>query len=1153
MRIQYDWENSKMNVGLSRLLIGTSGPALIGAALAVMTFGTAVAQDQPTAGPIQTEEIVVTGSRIRTNDVTSANPLTVVTAEQIQQTEAITAEQFLRKIPEVDFSGGVTANDNNGGVGASYAGMRNLGPQRTLVLVDGLRFPYTDIGGSFAAVDLNNIPTSMIDHLEILRDGASSIYGADAIAGVINIITKKNFNGFEVGGSVGETSYGDGTQYSSNATLGQSFDRGSFILNLSYDHRDAIPAADRAWAIDQMPNTPINSYDNISSRVTGATVSFPGVGKYYFPSGINSGILAANAYTLGHPIDSVAYGGGGLTPGDVAIPGAGVYFNYLPTEYLQGSLDRKQANFTGHYDITDGITFVMDAFFTNRNSQEELNPEPLGQNVFTPKYPQGLLLPAYYQTSAGSPLIANPYFPTALYQQIVGAAPGATTTLPMFTRRFEDGPRIYTEDVTTYRFHVGAEGTIYDDYNWEVGYYYGSSQSTDRTANSVNFNHLEKLVGLLPCGEDAAQGCSIANFLGYNTLTPAQAKYLVFDNTDTNGYSESTAFGNISGPVPLLPELPGGPIKASIGFEYRTESGFDSPDSIVAQGDSTVSASPTSGNYSVGSGYIEMKAPVFKDLPFVKSFDIDASTRYDYYSTFGRALTYKAGIDYAVTDDFRLRAANSTGFRAPQIKELFGGYFQNAPGGSDPCATNGAYASAPACVAVNGGNPGSLTQVNQLSAIAGGNPKLKPETSQSWTIGGVFTPTAVPGLNVAVDYYTILVRNEIGSLDPNGLLNSCYGGVPYVISQTASCALITRQGPHGTGNLGFVYTLNGNIADENTSGIDIESSYAFDTEAVGLDWGGHFLINGTAEYLLADDLAGLGAGFAPCNGSKGCSQYAGTFSNTDAGAGGGEPRWKASLSLAYSQDDWSVQWTTRYYGGVHASPDNAANNCAYQQYGISATCPAVGAGDYPGNEAAGVFYHDIAVSYHYDNVSLTVGVDNLFDKDPPYLTANGDVYIGDAGYDATGRMVYLKTSVKFGGGDSAPKAAAAYTPPPVAPPMVAPAVAHSYMVFFDFNKSDLTSDALTIVDQAAKNATPAKATTLTVTGHTDTVGSDAYNMRLSKRRAESVAARLEADGIPSSEIAIVAKGKHDLLVPTKDGVREPQNRRVTIVYDGATS
>jgi outer membrane protein OmpA-like peptidoglycan-associated protein len=203
-----------------------------------------------------------------------------------------------------------------------------------------------------------------------------------------------------------------------------------------------------------------------------------------------------------------------------------------------------------------------------------------------------------------------------------------------------------------------------------------------------------------------------------------------------------------------------------------------------------------------------------------------------------------------------------------------------------------------------------------------------------------------------------------------------------------------------------------------------------------------------------------------------------------------------------------------------------------------------------GNNAPGVFYSDIAFTYNYENATFIVGVDNLIDKNPPFLN---DLATNSSpnGYDYVGRYLYFKTSVKFGAGDAAPVASAPYTPPPAVAPAPAP---KSYLVFFDFNKSDLTPQAVSIVDTAAKNAAPMKVTQLTVTGHTDTVGSDAYNMRLSRRRAESVASQLEKDGIPSSEIEIVAKGKKDLLVPTADGVKEPQNRRVQIVYDnGMTS
>jgi iron complex outermembrane receptor protein len=1140
MHIQYDWEKKRMSVNLGFLRSGTSRHALIGAALALSaatlalsTAGTAVAQDQPTASPVPMEEIVVTGSRIRTSDVTAANPLTVVTAQQIQQTEAVSIEQYFRKLPDVDFTGGVTANDNNGGAGASLASLRNLGPQRTLILVNGVRFPLTDYQNniSFDAVDTNNIPIQMIDHIEILKDGASSLYGADAIGGVINFITKKNFNGIETGGSVGETSYGDGLKHSEYVMAGGSFDRGNILINVSHDSQDPVIASARPWAVDQHTEADINNFENLSSRVTGA-VGLIGSGaaqqSFYFPHGFGSGILSANAYKLG--ATNVGLGvksGGGLSPLDLAIPGAGVFFNVLPAEGLVEGLERTQANFSGDYEIAPNVKVVFDAFYTNRQSNELLNPEPLGYNTPTPQFPLGLLSPALLPNGT-----ANPFNPTN--QPGAAAKYGAAavgTDVPILTRRFENGPRTYTDDINTYRLHVGLEGTIYDDYDWSLGYAYGKSAATYNVGNETNFYHVSQELGMNACGTAVLQGCSVANFFGYNTLTKAQANYLSYTNTDTSQYDSQDVLGSISGPVPFVPELPAGAIKGAVGFEYLTQSLFDHPDAVTAQGDGAVFTTPTQGGYSTASVYAEINIPILKDLDFAKSLDIDASARYDYNTTFGRALTHKVGVNWAVDDDIRFRGGNSTGFRAPQLKELYGGLSQGEFGGADVCQPGGTFAGTAACLSAikaAGANPKNVPVLNQITALTGGNPALHPEVSQEWTAGMVFTPTAVKGLAITVDYYTILIRNDISAYDVNLLQDACYGGTPYLVTQAQACALV---GPRlaGTGTLGPIKALNANIGAENTDGIDVSVAYSFSAEQIGLPLDGSFTIDGQANYLMHDD--NIQGNVVIGN--------AGTFNGDD-----GEPRWKALLTLGYAEDNWSVQWTSRYYGGLKDL--DRTNDC---EFGTLAHCPSVGAGDFEGNETAGVFYHDISASYQFHPVNVTVGVDNLFDKDPPFLFPTGQTNAaGSAGYDFLGRFVYMKVSAKLGEGEEAPAAAAAYTPPPAV--AVAPSVPHSYLVFFDFNKSDLTPQAVSIVNQAATNAGPAHVTQLTVTGHTDTVGSDAYNMRLSRRRAESVASQLEKDGIASSEIEIVAKGKRDLLVPTADGVKEPQNRRVQIVYSG---
>jgi outer membrane receptor protein involved in Fe transport len=415
------------------------------------------------------ETIEVTGSRILNTDAASANPITVIGQQQIQQQKSDTVEDLLMKVPSVDDNNGLTAGSNNGGSGASEFGLRNLGPQRTLVLVNGERYPFTDLGGSSDAVDFNNIPVSMIDRLEILRDGASSIYGADAIGGVINIITKQHFQGVEVGGDVGASPRGDDLHYGVYSTVGTDFENGNILINVEDTHEAPVIGSDRYWAVNQYNTADINYYDGISSRVTGAvgqiSLNNGTTTNYYFPNGLNSAILATNAYLLGN----VQHGfgitsGGGLTPGDVAIPGVGVYFDYLPTEGLIRGLDSRQINLTANYDLVPGITATFEGFYTDRNSYELLNPEPTGSNTPTPQFPNGLYISPTYINSAGATVL-NPYNPTnnAGFVAATGAVPASI--VPILTRRFENGPRVYTDDVNTYRLRAALQGSVFGDYN----------------------------------------------------------------------------------------------------------------------------------------------------------------------------------------------------------------------------------------------------------------------------------------------------------------------------------------------------------------------------------------------------------------------------------------------------------------------------------------------------------------------------------------------------------------------------------------------------------------------------------------------------------------------------------------------------------------
>ena len=910
----------------------------------------------------QTETIEVTGSRLKTTDAQSANPVTIVTSEDIAKTSATTVEDVLKKLPSVDYTGGISAQTNNGGVGASEVGLRNLGANRTLVLVNGQRFVNTDTQTASTAVDLNNIPVSMIDRIEVLRDGASSIYGADAIGGVINIITKQHYNGLQIDSSLGMTDKGDGLTYSNAVTAGADFDRGNILINVSQDHRDPVDQKNRSWATDMYTGTSAEC-SLCSSKLNELTGKVGGTGstQIWTASGVSSNVANSSLTGLGNAYYSPANGRW--------------YLDLSQEPYLEGELDRRQLNFTTHYDLASNVTAVLEAFYTDRHSEERLNPEPLSSTITTTKYP-GLLIPS-----------TNPYNTT-----------GEDITLANY-RYAGGGDRLYTDDTQTYRMRAGLQGTVFGAYDWEVGYVYGKSDATYRTYNEVNFSHLAQLTGQVACSAaDALLGCSVGNFFSANGLTNAQKKYLEFTNTRTSQVEEDYAYATIGGPIY---QLPAGPLQGSIGFEQRNESGFDNPDSVEVNGDGNQDVAPTAGAYRVTSLYSEINAPLLKNLPFIKALTVDASARYDYYTSFGRALTWKTGLDYAVNDDFRLRGSASTGFRAPQIKELFGGLYQNFPtvSGGDPCDTsNGASAGSASCVAAltkAGANASTFTSAlnstanPQITTVNGGNSSLKPETSQTFTAGTVFTPHWLPGASFTVDYYNILIRNQITSLGTSDILNACYGSMQLA----SACSLITRN---SSGEITSVKSVDINFGYEKTAGIDLGASYGFDAEKIGLPKIGHFDVTGSASFLLKDDVLQL----------TGPVQQAGTFNLNTLTA---EPRWKATVDFGYTRDDnWSFDYAVRYYGGV-----KNLDETSYLTTNPDGTVCTKGCGDLLGNHAPGVIYHDISTTYRYQNVKLTIGVQNLFDKDPPFIADGATNSLSGAGYDYIGRFVYLKTSIKF--------------------------------------------------------------------------------------------------------------------------------------------
>ncbi len=967
---------------------------LLGAAsAAALSFATAAMAQETTNSSVET--VVVTGSRIPETNLTSPSPLAVATAEQISMTKAFNLEDVIEKLIGPDATT-TTANNNNGGAGTSSVGLRDLGASRTLVLIDGQRLvPFA------AVVDLNSIPIAMIDHVEVLKDGASSVYGADAIGGVVNIITKKDFNGLQFDMSGGLSEHGGGENYSLNGIVGVNTDKGNVTIAITNEKSDPVGQWQRDWAEAVVPgaSTYRTQLDILQNENNTDQVWYEGT---QYSRSADAAFLAANvpciteAYANSHPSSTPTY---------IAKLNAGCHSPDGGWNDLTGGVARTQISANAHYDITPDVTFVAQGFFTDRTSRQQLRPEPLlGDTIANGVY-QGFIIPSDW--------------------------PGNTTgsNLTAYLTPLQFGPREYRQTSETYRIRAGFEGKIFGDFNWEAGYVTQRANSDDAIPNSGNFYHLEEETGQTPC-VDAPGGCTtvpdpvtgfsapidkINFFNGPNIFTPEQLAYLEFTSHETIVSREDYGYADINGP---LFDLPYGTVKGAFGVERRFEHLSDSPDTLIADGYGANAFSPTDGGYSVSSAYAEFKIPVLNGLPFAQDLTLTASGRYDEYSTFGSAKTWKLGGNWQVDDNIRFRGTWETGFRAPNADELFGGQGLSDLGASgDPCDTraagyngnsnvgNGILTAGSTCALALAGKSGAtftagnLTNfqdvldnqsASQIQVTVGGNPFLKPEQSRQWSAGTVITPTFFPGFSFAADYYEVNVTNAIldggvvGASGADFVLNGCYGPS----QNTAYCALIKRD---PAGNIIGLNSTNGNFGLNRVTGLDLETDYNTDQGGITLPFPGSINLNAKATEIFVNKVQNTDGTF---------TSYEGAFT-TDAEEI--QPRWKGTASVDYNIDAWSFHYDTQFI--EHMKNYNKATGY--------------------GNVIPDYWYHNFSVAYDLGDIMgsnllaknsrVIFGVNNAFDKDPPFLTGDTVCKCNSiAGpYDFIGRFYFLRFTTTY--------------------------------------------------------------------------------------------------------------------------------------------
>ncbi|GGI84754.1 TonB-dependent receptor [Shewanella hanedai] len=821
----------------------------------------AVAQEEA-----KVERIAVTGSRIQRSDMETASPVTVIDAASIRS-EGFTSVDELLQAQTSMAGAAVGSSTNNGADGVAQVDLRGMGSQRTLVLLNGRRMVNSGSGAN-SSVDLNSIPVAMIARVEILKDGASAVYGSDAIAGVVNIITKKDFDGFQLDVLGGMSDKGDGENGEVSALYGFNTDTGNYTFGAAYSDRRGVVQSDRDWT------TPGNSS--------------------FIPTGsLNGQVKDEN---------------GNWVARDTG-------YDYTQDSFYQTPSKRYSlfANMT--QELGDDVVLTGDFLYTKRKSNQQLAPQP-----------------ANLQLDVCGEDGVDPLKCITLDQSMVdaGIKPDDKGELNYRRRMNDVGPRIYSQDTDTWRISAGLEGSldINTGMNWDVSYTYGNNKADTSVDNSINANLMT----------DAIYANPDLWFSG-DPITDQDLLNAVSYNEQADGGNEQHALS--AGLNGELFELDAGAVAFAIGAEYRYESGYFNPDPIVVAGESTAAQQdPTDGSYSVISVFQEVS------VPFTEKLTGEFALRFDDYSTFGNASTWKIGLTYEATDDLMLRTVAATGFRAPSVSELYGGNSGSFDYLVDPWG--------------NSQDPQIL--VNRTS-----DENLKPEESESYTAGLVYSPSYVDGMSLTVDYWRFKVTNAIARLDTQAGLNACYAD-----PSSSSCETF-NIGPNG--DLDNLTNSLTNVGFQDTSGIDFNLAYSF--EALSLDW----TISNDTTYLL--------------NFEQDNEDYTGTID----GNFGAYAQVRNNFSIKAAQGDWSVMYFNRYIGEMDDHyTDYDENDDPFAAL----------------SKAESVLYHNISGTYHLnDEITFSAGVKNFTDEEPTTVSNGSDGGTIPEVYDVIGRTYFAGVSMKF--------------------------------------------------------------------------------------------------------------------------------------------
>ncbi|KRG75220.1 TonB-dependent receptor [Stenotrophomonas ginsengisoli] len=925
--------------------------------ISVAGMGTALAQEAPADGSSQAQTldtVKVTGTRLQSQTMTAASPVMEIDAEQFRISGATKVEDLVNQYPQLDMSFDNFAN--NGATTYATASLRGLGAGRTLTLVNGRRMP----AGAFETTDLSTIPAAMVKRVDVLTGGASAVYGADAVAGVVNFQLNDEFEGVSV--NYGYSAYQHNNE---NSYIQGLMDKAGFDYPTGSSGLDGVSrnldlgvggffgdgGHAVAWVTWRENEALLQGQRDYSS----CALSNPGTACG------GSGTADPGNFLVGGTKWMIADGNGGYVPGQHL-------YNYAPINYYQRPDTRYTAGFMAKYEVNEHFEPYIETMFANRQTSIQIAESgTFGSAITVP-----------CSTSYITSLCADA---------------GITTDdvrIAMYKRNVEGGPRIQDIETQTYRIVAGVRGAITDNWSYDASYTYGRATWSNVGHNDFLFSRIN----------DAAMGCPTGSFAGcvpydiWNDNVSVEAAQALagtsFQKRDTT-YKAVNAF--VTGDLGFgLPSANGENAGLVLGFERRVNTYLRQSDADSLAGNFAGAGGADTNlkaDISVSELFMEAALPVIVGDGFVSRWDMEVGYRYSDYSTSGETNTYKFGTALELDETVLVRGSWNRAIRAPSLNNLYSPASMGLWGGNDPCAGATPTASAAACAltGVSAAQYGNIpaSPADQYNGFFGGNAALEPETANTWTIGLAFNP--IENLSIALDYFNIEVEDTISEIDPDTILNAC------ITAQTL-CDRIRRDPVTGdlwSGNsqnvdtAGMVFSQIGNNGGMRRSGIDLNVIYGWNA------FGGRFNTTFNSTFMMKVEQEPV----------PGVVKYdcAGLI-NPSCGA---NPEWRFVSNLSYTLDRYSVNARWRYVG---------SSDYRDALTGAALTTDKLVAG-HGGLKAANYFDLSGSVTLS-DWVSVSLGVNNLFDREPPMvgggLVDNGN---GVAGYDQAGRYVFGSINLRF--------------------------------------------------------------------------------------------------------------------------------------------